>query len=382
MGLSLLVAGFTIASADEAVVQAGDRCLRLRETPSLTAPILGCLLSGSSVETLDGNVEADGYAWREVESLGRHGWVAASYLQRTAPPASSPRAFVTPPPGGVTVGIAGTTSISEIIEAQRFEVASLTVLDISSQRFLLYVPGAPADENTLRDGRFAPTDIVLVGRAGTYEPPDETSIRAVSSARGIALALPVPPLGGLTVGLAGTNDIDDIITAQPFVVASLSTWDVQTQQWLTHIVGAPSGVNTLTEESLSASTPIFIRRSTTADTPVPTVASSEAPPETIELITYYYCEKGSLPASWGDGGGFCGHMRNGEVVHPGAAACAPEYFGSRFRIEGDPTERIYTCTDTGGAVGSGHRDIWFNNSDQGFRWRNQVGRFATVIPVP
>ncbi|MEX2032142.1 MAG: hypothetical protein WEA81_04685, partial [Dehalococcoidia bacterium] len=59
-----------------------------------------------------------------------------------------------------------------------------------------------------------------------------------------------------------------------------------------------------------------------------------------------------------------------------------EHFGSRFRIEGDPTERVYTCTDAGGAVGSGHRDVWFMGSDEGYRWRNQVGPYARVIPIP
>jgi hypothetical protein len=89
-------------------------------------------------------------------------------------------------------------------------------------------------------------------------------------------------------------------------------------------------------------------------------------------ISFYYCEQGGS-ASSGDGGGFCGAMRDGTVVYEGAAACAYTYLGQRFRIVGDPTERIYTCHDTGNEVHGLHRDIFFYTSADGWPWLYSVG---------
>ena len=94
-------------------------------------------------------------------------------------------------------------------------------------------------------------------------------------------------------------------------------------------------------------------------------------------LSFYYCGANGGPRM-GDGGGFCGHMANGQVVHHGAAACAAAYMGQRFRVEGDPYGRIYTCTDTGGAVGGMHRDIWFDDAGVGWAWLQTVGFTATI----
>ena len=99
-------------------------------------------------------------------------------------------------------------------------------------------------------------------------------------------------------------------------------------------------------------------------------------------MTYYFCERGTDPAGWGDGGGFCGHFANGEPVHAGGAACASGFMGQQFRIVGDPTGRTYTCKDTGGAVVGQHRDVWFANSDEGYQWWLAVGSSATIEILP
>lgn len=95
-------------------------------------------------------------------------------------------------------------------------------------------------------------------------------------------------------------------------------------------------------------------------------------------LSFYYCERGERGLHPGDGGNFCGVMRDGDVVYPGAAACAYVYLGQRFRIEGDPTERTYTCADTGSAVHGLHRDIWFMDSDEGWSWQLDVGQVAII----
>jgi len=99
-------------------------------------------------------------------------------------------------------------------------------------------------------------------------------------------------------------------------------------------------------------------------------------------LSFYYCEAGETILSRGDGGGFCGAMRDGSVVYNGAAACDVAYLGQRFRIQGDPLGRIYRCADTGSAVHGLHRDIWFNSSDDGWAWQLKVGQAATIEIVP
>jgi len=99
-------------------------------------------------------------------------------------------------------------------------------------------------------------------------------------------------------------------------------------------------------------------------------------------LSFYYCEPGTNPRVIGDGGGFCGHMRDGTIVRPGAAACDYGYLGQRFRVEGDPEQRDYVCNDTGNLVHGLHRDIWFNVADDGADWILKVGRSAVIEILP
>lgn len=71
-------------------------------------------------------------------------------------------------------------------------------------------------------------------------------------------------------------------------------------------------------------------------------------------------------------------MANGEVVHPGAAACGYGFeLGMRFTLAGDPTGRTYTCEDRGRGP---HFwiDIFFTNSDAGWIWQEIVGATGTI----
>lgn len=120
-----------------------------------------------------------------------------------------------------------------------------------------------------------------------------------------------------------------------------------------------------------------------AEPPFPVTGSDAGSPplavgSVIEAtISFYYCELGDTE-SGGDGGGFCGPMRDGTVVYEGAAACALTYLGQQFRIVGDPTERIYTCNDTGSAVHGLHRDIFFHHAEDGWPWLQQVGTLVVL----
>ncbi len=107
-----------------------------------------------------------------------------------------------------------------------------------------------------------------------------------------------------------------------------------------------------------------------------------SPGDRVEApVTFYYCEH-SEQTPLGDGGNFCGIMRDGSVVFPGAAACHYDYLGQLFKIEGDPLDQIYRCTDTGSAIGGLDRDIWFLTSAEGWAWQNAVGTTAIIEILP
>ena len=101
----------------------------------------------------------------------------------------------------------------------------------------------------------------------------------------------------------------------------------------------------------------------------------------VATISFYYCLESPSVNPSGDGGDFCGAMRDGVLVYPGAAACDLAYLGQRFRVLGDPLPRIYTCNDTGSAVHGLHRDIWFYASDEGWDWQRVVGTVAVLEVV-
>ena len=112
------------------------------------------------------------------------------------------------------------------------------------------------------------------------------------------------------------------------------------------------------------------------------VVHSTATPElvagdrVVATVSFYYCTEDAGPV--GDGGAWCGIMRDGTTVYPGAAACDYHYLGQQFRIEGDPTGRVYTCNDTGSAVHGLHRDIWFRTNAEGWSWQRDVGRRVVI----
>lgn len=313
------------------------------------------------------------------------------------PVPTEPQQLVVPPPGGLTLGFAGTTSPQAVLEAQGFEVVSMTVIDRESQQYFVFIPGGPDFVQTLSESTLAPDDVVILRRTG-----DPTDVPLVASqarteeAGGVPFALSSPPEGGLTMGMAGTSDLAALIAAQPFEVSTVSLFDVPGQQWLVHVVGAPEHVNTLSSATLAPQAFVAMRRVGPPPPPpepepaaVEATLAEEAPAEPkgnlrslgVGRITYYYCEKGSNSAAWGDGGGWCGHFASGKRVYEGGAACAREYRGQRFKIAGDPTGRVYVCEDTGGGVRGNHRDIFFWNSDTASNWIRQVGYEAEIFVV-
>lgn len=400
-----------LAAGQQAVVSADGDGLNLRSLPSLAGAVLAEVPDGTVVTAVGARHWADGHCWEHVTHNGLNGWMAAEYLVPvggSSDDAADPCAdaaseegeagvLPVPPPGGWTVGLAGTSDIEALVEAQTFDVASVWMLDVATQDYDSYIVGAPAFVNEDGLPNLGPDSVVLMRRTG--DKPGDLGEPAAAPAdeapRGVANVLPTPPADKFTIGVSGTNDPAVLAASQPFEVKLVAMLDVPSQTWLTYIPDAPDFAQRLARGQLREDSIVWLRAGavstptpTATPTPTPTAtpeptATTEPEGEVVEArITYFYCNQGEIAAGIGDGGGWCGHMANGEIVHPGAAACSRDNFGQRFRIIGDPLDRIYTCKDTGGAVHGEHRDIWFDNSDEGFNWIRVVGDTAQVEILP
>lgn len=123
----------------------------------------------------------------------------------------------------------------------------------------------------------------------------------------------------------------------------------------------------------------FVQRSLSVGGPAPKLVAGDRP---IVTLSFYYCEETPGDYPQGDGGGFCGRVRDGSVVRSGVAACDVAYLGQRFRIDGDPTGRSYVCADTGSAVHGLHRDIWFLGNREGWSWQRETGTVVMLEVLP
>ena len=90
-------------------------------------------------------------------------------------------------------------------------------------------------------------------------------------------------------------------------------------------------------------------------------------------ITIYGCT--------GPGGGFCGGTAAGVGVFEGVAACSSNLpFGTRLRIEGDPTGRTYECLDRG-LLPATWIDVYFENTSDGIAWASSLGGTTANIEI-
>jgi hypothetical protein len=90
-------------------------------------------------------------------------------------------------------------------------------------------------------------------------------------------------------------------------------------------------------------------------------------------ITIYGCV--------GPGGGFCGNTSSGVRVFEGAAACSSNLpFGTKLRIIGDPTGRVYQCLDRG-ALPATWVDVFFYDTREGMAWQGNLGGTVADIEI-
>lgn len=210
---------------------------------------------------------------------------------------------------------------------------------------------------------------------------------ALAAGAGLAVSVAF----GIAACVLGVRPADAVGGATHAAAAILPTAPAELQAFFVRTERTPEPADPVEATPVIATStqPFEASRLKTAAAAAPVEAPRASAPalrpgDTISGVTlsFYYCQTGQNAAVVGDGGGFCGAMRDGSVVRPGAAACDYAYLGQRFRIKGDPDQREYVCNDTGSAVHGLHRDIWFNVADHGADWLLKVGRVAVIEILP
>ena len=169
-----------------------------------------------------------------------------------------------PPAGGLTAGVAGTTDPSILARSQIFPIDSVATFDVRRQRWLVFIPGAPWQVNTLGSHNLSEQSVVFARRSESGELLTGPQIAAAPSgppAPTLPQTFAVPPGSGLTLGVTGTDDIDLLLAMQRFEVQSISLWRVATQRYDIFIPGTPSIVNTLGANALRRTSIVWLKGS-------------------------------------------------------------------------------------------------------------------------
>lgn len=343
LGAAALRPAPAAAAGYAAVVAADGECLRMRAGPGVTHPVMTCLPDGLAVQVLPGGEDGPDFRWVPVTGAGRTGWVAEQFLRPLA-------------------------------------------------------GGAPAQPSPAQPSAAQPSPAQPVA-ATTGTPPPAGALLPTAAEAAAALASDVvPPVGrtGLVVSGGGRTAALVAAAAQRGCAVAQLWANGPDGRFIGYLAGAPDFVNRPWLERFPATVPagealLMVCGPLPATPPVFREPDPQPQPQPLAAgagerltvdVTYYYCEQGSIPQAIGDGGGFCGSSYAGTPVAAGLAACAPDFFGQRFRIVGDPTAQIYRCDDLGSAVVPGHRDIWFANSDQAWAWWTAVGSTVVIEVLP
>ncbi len=105
------------------------------------------------------------------------------------------------------------------------------------------------------------TSAALLGIAAFTPTTTGSAAESVAAVRTSEPALlQVPQASGMTIGYAGTTQPEVLVSAQPFKIRTLATFDVATQRWSTYVPGAPAFANTLTSANLTPESIVFAKR--------------------------------------------------------------------------------------------------------------------------
>ncbi len=178
-----------------------------------------------------------------------------------------------------------------------------------------------------------------------------------------------------TLGLAITVSFLAVASAaahhsQPVSFVSAATAvDPGQASWESARVNPPPAQALLAEESQEPRPPPAPARPTEPGRPPAAAGPTVVKGRLGNVSTTFYDCKGQ---------GFCGTMYNGQKVYEGAAACSFDLpLGTRFRIPGDPTGRVYRCDDRGLLTATWVDIFWYDPAD-GWAWQSAVGRVGSI----
>lgn len=137
---------------------------------------------------------------------------------------------------------------------------------------------------------------------------------------------------------------------------------------------------------LAAFKEIDAQRAAAAAAARPSVAARPNAPSTLNRPSGYAAgtivrARITIYGCTGPGGGFCGGTASGVKVFEGAAACSRDLpFGTKLRIQGDPTGRVYECVDRG-ALAPTWVDVFFYDTRAGMAWQSSLGSTIANIEI-
>jgi len=168
------------------------------------------------------------------------------FTYQTDPPSVT---GITPDGGAVAGGMIVTISGAGFLKGATVSfdsVAATSVAVLSSGEISATVPAGTA------------AGYVDVSVKNTASAAGILNARFMYRAAGAATVATAPPVGGIVIVVAGTTDLQGLISAQKFPVSAVYLLDVAKQQWKVYIVGAPSSVNTLS--ALKVTDIVLLRR--------------------------------------------------------------------------------------------------------------------------
>ena len=168
-----IVKKIPLTPGNQAIIDAGGDCLRIRDLPGMSGTKLDCIADKTVVDVLKGALITNDYRWQKVSVNGLIGWMADEFLEPydDSPKCTSSAAItqsilptptaptITPKPiepkfsaplpnSGFSLQLWGGGTMDNLVNAARTEGCNTdSVFTIVSGQFLAYKPGAPTFVN-------------------------------------------------------------------------------------------------------------------------------------------------------------------------------------------------------------------------------------------
>ena len=164
-----IVKKIPLTPGNQAIIDAGGDCLRIRDLPGMSGNKLDCIADKTVVDVLEGAVRTNDYRWQKVSVNGHIGWMADAFLepyddnpkctssaaitQSILPAPTTPTITPKPiepkfssplPSSGFSLQLWSGGSMDDLVNAAHTEGCNTdSVFTIVQGQFLAYKPGAP-----------------------------------------------------------------------------------------------------------------------------------------------------------------------------------------------------------------------------------------------